>query len=113
VAGIKEKFGCVFPAKWYPRLVGDSVSVLNRNVRRGSTLSPSQLFFGASNGIDVRRDLRASIGEVVLFKSTKRGVASEISVMRSEWGIVVSISFNGTGVLEGYFFESKSYGSRF
>jgi hypothetical protein len=89
------------------------VSVLNRTVRRGSTLSPSQLFFDASNGIDVRRDLRASIGEVVLYKSPKRGVASEISVMRSEWGIVISRSFNGTGVLVGYFFESKSYGFRF
>jgi hypothetical protein len=112
VAGIKERFGYTFPTKWYPRLVGDTVCVLNRTARRGSSLSPSQLFFGTAAGIDVRRDLRASMGEVLLFKSASRGVASDISVMRSDWGIVISRSFDGKGVLEAYFFESKSYGFR-
>jgi hypothetical protein len=33
--------------------------------------------------------------------------------MRADWGIVVSRAFNGTGVLEVYFFETKKYGFRF
>jgi Reverse transcriptase (RNA-dependent DNA polymerase) len=40
-------------------------------------------------------------------------VTSDISVMRAEWGVVVSRSFNRTGVIEAYFFETKSYGFRF
>jgi hypothetical protein len=71
------------------------------------------MFFGDSTVLDVRRDLRAPIGEVVLFKTPKRGVATNISDMRSEWGIVISRSFNGSGVIEAYLIETKSYGHRF
>jgi hypothetical protein len=70
-------------------------------------------FFGRTNDLDVRRDLRASIGEVLMFKRPKRGVATDISVLKAEWGIVISRPFNGTGVLEVYLIESKAYGHRF
>jgi len=112
VAGIREKYGYKFPLKFFSRLVADTVKVLNRTARQGRDASPFQMFFGVASGLDVRRDLRAPIGEVVLFKTPKRGVATNISDMRSEWGIVISRSFNGTGVIEAYLIESKSYGHR-
>jgi hypothetical protein len=112
VAGIREKYGYKYPMKFFTRLVADTVKVLNRTARHGCDLSPSQMFFGVSAGLDVRRDLRAPIGEVVLFKTPMRGVATNISDMRSEWGIVISRSFNGSGVMEAYLIETKSYGHR-
>lgn len=109
VAGIKEKFGYAYPTKWFVRLVGDTVCIMNRSVRVNCVSSPSQRFFGSNAVFDTRRDLRASIGEVILLKTPKRGVASDISVMRANWVVVVSRSFNGIGVLEGYAPETKSY----
>jgi hypothetical protein len=72
LAGIKERFGYPYPTKWIPRLVADVVCVLNRTARRGESLSPSQKFFGVSSAMDLLRDMRASIGEVLLFKRPKR-----------------------------------------
>ena len=66
-------------------------------------MSPLQMFFGPEYVLDVRRDLCAPIGEVLLFKRPKRGVSSPIGVMKAEWGIVVS-----RGLL-----ETRSYGHRF
>jgi hypothetical protein len=113
VSGILEKFGYRYKAKWFVELAGDTVKVMNRTVRRGSSLSPYQKFFGGVAGLDVRRDLRASIGEVLLFKSPKRGVSTDISEMKAEWGVVTSRTFNGSGVIKVYLVETKSYGHRF
>ena len=63
--------------------------------------------------MDLLRDLRAPIGEILLFKRPKRSASSPISVMKAEWGIVVGRSFDKRGVLEAYLIESKSYGHRF
>ena len=71
LAGILERFGYHYPAKWIPRLVGDIVCVLNRTARRGETLSPSQKFFGPASAMDLLRDMRAPIGEILLFKRPK------------------------------------------
>ncbi|MEI7747149.1 MAG: hypothetical protein WCJ28_06390, partial [Actinomycetota bacterium] len=109
VAGILEKYGYEYPTKWYTRLAADTVCVLNRTVRKGSSLSPSQQFFGPQVKLDPRRDLRAAIGEVLLFKAPKRGVTSDISTSKADWGIVIGRAFNGSGVLEVYCFEHKSY----
>ena len=113
VAGMLERFGYRYPAKWIPRLAADIVCVLNRTARRGESLSPSQKFFGLASVLDVVRDLRAAIGEVLLFKQPQRGASSPISVMKAEWGIVVSRRFDKRGVMEVYLIESKTYGHRF
>ena len=113
VAGVQERFGYRYPVKWFPRLVGDTVCILNRTVRRGSDLSPSQKFFGPDLKLDVLRALRAAIGEILLFKRPKNGVSSPIGEPKAEWGIVVSRSYNGSGVLEAYLIESRSYGHRY
>ena len=113
LAGILERFGYRYPAKWIPRLVADVVCILNRTARRGESLCPSQKFFRLESALDMLRDLRAPIGEILLFKKPKRGVSSLISDMKAEWGIVVSRSFNKRGVLEVYLIESKAYGHRF
>ena len=38
--------------------------------------------------MDMMRDLRASNGEILLFKKPKRGASSLISDGKAEWGIV-------------------------
>ena len=113
LAGIQERFGYKFPAKWIPRVVADVICILNRTTRRSESLSPSQKFFGKDSAMDLLRDLRAPIGEILLFKKPKRTASSPISVMKAEWGIVVGRSFDRRGVLEVYLIESKSYGHRF
>lgn len=113
LAGILERFGYRYPAKWIPRLAADIVCILNRTARRGESLSPSQKFFGVASALDTVRDMRAAIGEVLLFKQPQRGASSPISVMKAEWGIVVSRRFDKRGVMEVYLIESKAYGHRF
>jgi hypothetical protein len=76
-------------------------------------LSPYKQFFGIRKPIDPLRDLRAAIGEILLFKKPKKGVSSPMSEYRAKWGIVVFRAFNGTGVLQAYLIETKSYGHRF
>jgi hypothetical protein len=113
VAGILQMYGYRFCLKWFTRLIADTVCLFNRTQRRGEVLSPAQKFFTPASSLDVRRDLRAALGEVLLCKSPKVGASTTISKMKSEWGVVVSRAFNGTGVLEVYLIESKSYGHRF
>ena len=112
LAGIKEKYGYTYPNQFLIKLVADVCSLRNQMVRKGCHLSPYQLFFGRGTGLDVERDLRVAIGEIVLAKKPKKGVASHIDEFRAEWGIVVSRSFNGSGVFEAYLLESKAYGHR-
>jgi hypothetical protein len=102
VAGIRERIEYEFSEEWYPHIAADVVSMLNRTARRGETLTPIQHFYPGHANLDVLRDLRP-----------KKGVATSISVMKAEWGIVVSRTFNGSGVLKVYLLESRSYAHRF
>ena len=115
IAGIREKYGYTYPESFYPRLVVDAVCVRNRLVPTTISTSPIQHFIGPEHGIDVEHDLRAAIGEILLFHKPKRGASVSIgpTSMKAEWGIVVGRRFNGKGTLEVYLLETKSYGERF
>jgi hypothetical protein len=91
VCGIKERFGYNYPKIYFPLLAGDVCSMMNR-VRRGTAeLSGYAMMFGREMGdeLDVRRDLRVSIGEIVLCHKP-RALNSPIGRAKAEWGIVIS-----------------------
>jgi hypothetical protein len=114
VCGIKERFGYIYPKIYYPQLVGDVCSLLNRTGRRDPDIPAWNMMFDATHekGLDVRRDLRISIGELVMVKQPRQ-LASPISDAKAEWGAVVSRSFNGTGVFEVHLLEKGSRVHRF
>ena len=100
VSGVRERFGYTFPKVYYPSVVGDCCAMLNRMCRGESVMSAyAMMFDDPSGGLDIRRDLRVSVGEIVLSK-TPRQMVTSIGHPKAEWGIVVSRSFNGSGVYE-------------
>lgn len=114
VVGIQERFGYVYPKIYYPQLVGDVCSLMNRTGRRDPDVPAWNMMFDSTHekGLDVRRDLRVSIGEMVLVKQPRQ-LASPISEAKAEWGVVVSRSFNGSGVFEVHLLEMGSRVHRF
>jgi hypothetical protein len=66
VCGIQERCGYTFPKEYCPNLVGGICGLLNRTCRGDAPLSPYQMIFNEKRGLDVRRDLQVSIGEVLL-----------------------------------------------
>jgi hypothetical protein len=114
LAGILERHGYVFPKSLYTKLTADVCAVLNRLPRTGYELSAVRMFFGTDlPDIDVRRDLRAAIGEVLLFKAPQKHVAMPMGTPKAEWGIVIGRKFNGSGVLEVLLLETNAIGHRF
>jgi hypothetical protein len=107
VCGIKERFGYNFPRAYYPLLVGDVCGLLNRTCRRDSPKSAYQMMFNEERGLDVRRDLRVSVGEVVLCHRPRSLVAT-IGVPKAQWGVVISRSYGGTGVFQVHLLENAS-----
>ena len=112
LAGIQGAYGYEFPRRFVTKLHADMVSLLNRLPRPGENRSPYYKFYGKS-GLDVRRDLRIGMGELLLFKRPKHGVASPMTEYKAEWGLVVGRSYNATGVVEVYLVESGAIGHRF
>jgi hypothetical protein len=105
VCGIRERYGYVFPKIYYPMVAGDVCGLLNRTCRRYSTKSAYQMMFDDERGLDVRRDLRVAIGEIVLCHRPRTLVAA-IGVPKAQWGMVISRSFGGTGVFEVHLLEN-------
>ncbi len=63
-------------------------------------------------GLDVRRDLRVSIGEILLCHKP-RVLNSPIGRAKAEWGIVLSRRFDKTGVFEVHLLETDVRVPRF
>jgi hypothetical protein len=105
VCGIRERFGYIFPKMYYPQVTGDVCALLNRSRRGDSPRSGYEMMFDEERGLDVRRDLRVSIGEIVLCHRPRSLVAA-IGVPKAQWGVVISRSYGGTGVFEVHLLEN-------
>jgi hypothetical protein len=114
VCGIKERFGYDFPKMYFPTLTGDVCSIINRSRRGAAEYSGYEMMFGKELGdvLDVRRDLRVSIGEIVLCHKP-RELNSPIGRAKAEWGVVVSRRFDKTGVFEVHLLETDVRVHRF
>jgi hypothetical protein len=68
VCGIRERFGYLFPKVYFPLLAGDVCALLNRTRRGDAEASGYAMMFGLkmTTELDVQRDLRVAIGEIVL-----------------------------------------------
>ncbi len=93
VCGIRERFDYDFPKVYFPLLAGDVCLMLNRSRRGGASMSGYAMMFGLemATGLDVRRNLRVAIGEVVLCHQP-RMLNSPVGRAKVEWGIVISRS---------------------
>lgn len=109
-----ERFGYIFPKMYFPQVVGDVCSLLNRTQRGDSQCSSYDMMFNADEekGLDIRRDLRVAIGEIILCCSPKQ-LSSSIGYPKAEWGVVVSRSFNRSGVFEVHLLEKNTRVFRF
>jgi len=112
LAGIRARFGYEFPKRFMTKMHADVVAMTNRLPRPGCNMSPCELFFGRKC-LDVRRDLRVAMGEILLFKRPKRGVSSPMGEYKAEWGIVIGRAFNASGVVEVYLLETGAAAHRF
>ena len=107
-AGVRERYGYLPANQFNVDLCMDSIGVLNRVPKEGTSVTPIEAFTGKKP--DWIRDLRAEWGEPVIVKKPK-GIASDLKVT-GEWAIVVRRIMNGTGVLKVYLIQSKRYAYR-
>ncbi len=79
-------------------------AAMNRSFRKNTVLTGYQMMFEGDQGLDIRRNLREAIGEIVLCHRPRQ-LAAPVSEPKAEWGVVVSRTFNGTGVFEVHLLE--------
>jgi hypothetical protein len=89
------------PKRFIPGMVADVIKMHNLlpSPKDGSDKSPRELFFlEPKRVLDMERDLRASYGELILCHCNS-GIATGVTDMRAQWGMVVGRALDGTGVL--------------
>ena len=94
-SGIKDRYGYDFNLT--EKLREDAIKCIQRTFKRGQDKSPLEIFGGAT--IDLQRDLRAELGEIILVERPKRGAARDLST-KAEWAVVVGRAMDGSGILE-------------